>query len=190
MSGSVPPDDQAAERAAVRREFIPTPIEPLTRLAVDWQALRENRVVDGNDARPAASAYRMLRTQVLQRARTHKLSTIGVVSATNGEGKTITAINLALSLAAEPNQSVLLLDFDLRRPSVASTLRLPIDRGLEAWFAGTAKVEDLWCGVTGVDRLFLLPTPGTRARQLRGARARDYQQVAAGPQGSVTPGES
>jgi protein-tyrosine kinase len=151
-------DPAAAERSAVRREFALAPIEPATRLAIDWTALRDNRIVDRDDSRPAAHAYRMLRTQILQRARAHGITTIGVVSAVNGEGKTLTAINLALSLAADPNQSVLLIDMDLRRPSIAKTLRLPVDRGLEAWFAGTATVEDLWHGVDGVDRLFLLPT--------------------------------
>jgi protein-tyrosine kinase len=151
-------DTAAVERSAVRREFTALPIEPATRLAVDWKALRGGRIIDRDDARPAANAYRMLRTQVLQRARAHGISTIGMVSAINGEGKTLTAINLALSLAAEPNQSVLLIDLDLRRPSIAKTLRLPVDRGLESWFAGTATVEELWHGVAGVERLFLLPT--------------------------------
>jgi protein-tyrosine kinase len=146
------------ERTAVRREFVPPPMEPARRVAVDWAALRENRIVDWADRRPAAQAYRMLRTQVLQRARVHRLSAIGVISAANGEGKTLTAINLALGLAAEPNQSVLLLDLDLRRPRIARTLNLPLDQGLEAWFAGTAKLEDLWCGLEGAERLFVLPT--------------------------------
>lgn len=160
MHRPVPPaeDLSSVERTAVRREFAGSALEPARRLPVDWVALRENRVVDGADRRPAAQAYRMLRTQVLQRARTHRLSTIGVISAANGEGKTITAINLALGLAAEPNQSVLLMDLDLRRPSVAHTLALPLEQGLEAWFAGSAKLEDLWCGLEGAERLFLLPT--------------------------------
>jgi protein-tyrosine kinase len=147
-----------AERSAVRREFSPPPMEPVRRLAVDWTALRENRVVDWADRRPAAQAYRMLRTQVLQRAHSHHLSTIGVISAANGEGKTLTAINLALGLAAEPNQSVLLMDLDLKRPSIARTLGLALDQGLEGWFAGIAKLDDLWCGLEGAERLFLLPT--------------------------------
>jgi protein-tyrosine kinase len=151
-------DPALAERSAVRREFTPAPMEPATRLAVDWTALRDSRIIDRDDAGPASQAYRMLRTQVLQRARAHGISTIGIVSAVNGEGKTLTAINLSLSLAAEPNQSVLLIDLDLRRPCVAKTLRLPVERGLESWFAGTATVEDLWHGVAGLDRLFLLPT--------------------------------
>jgi len=151
-------DTAVAERAAVRREFTAAPIEPHQRLSVDWAALRERRIVDWADKRPAAQAYRMLRTQVLQRARAHHLSTVGVISAANGEGKTLTAINLALGVAAEPNQSVLLMDLDLKRPSIARTLGLQLDQGLEAWFAGSAKLENLWCGLEGAERLFLMPT--------------------------------
>ena len=157
-SASVEVEVVAAERAAVQREFTPVPIEPCKRLPVEWDELRERRVVPWDDNRSAVHAYRMLRTQVLQRARAHNLATIGVISSAHGEGKTLTAINLALSLAAEPNQSVLLVDLDLRRPSVARVLGLPVDCGLDAWFAGTAKIEDLWYGIEGVDRLFVLPT--------------------------------
>jgi protein-tyrosine kinase len=100
----------------------------------------------------------MLRTQVLQRARANGLHTIGIASATNGEGKTLTAVNLALSLAAEPNQRVLLIDLDLRRPSVASVLGLAVERGLESWFGGDQPLKRVCYGIEGVERLFVLPT--------------------------------
>jgi Mrp family chromosome partitioning ATPase len=80
------------------------------------------------------------------------------VSATNGEGKTLTAINLALSLAAEPNQAVMLLDLDLRRPAVARTLGLNIERGLESWFGGDEPTKNVCYGLEGVERFFVLPT--------------------------------
>ena len=110
------------------------------------------------DTQAAGHAYRMLRTQVLQRARGHGLSTLGVVSAVNGEGKTLTAVNLALSLAAEPNQSVLLLDLDLRRPAVARTLGLAAQRGLESWFGGDEPTRNVCYGIEGVERFYVLPT--------------------------------
>src|SRR6201986_4841402 len=126
--------DPRVERMALNREFSLGTVESVARLNVDWSACKEKRVVPTMDIRQAGHAYRMLRTQVLQRARTHGLTTLGVVSAINGEGKPLTAVNLALSLAAEPNQSVVLVDFDLRRPSIARTLGLSVDQGLEAWF--------------------------------------------------------
>jgi len=151
-------EDPRAERAAISREFSLPAVEFNARVALDWSTLRERRIVSAADVHPAGHAYRMLRTQVLQRARAHGLSTLGVVSAVNGEGKTLTAINLALSLAAEPNQTVLLIDLDLRRPAVASTLGLSVARGLETWFVGEDPTRTVCYAVEGVPRLLVLPT--------------------------------
>jgi protein-tyrosine kinase len=151
-------DDPRPERAALNREFALGTVESVARLPVDWAELRQRRVMPSNDPHPAGQAYRMLRTQVLQRARSHGLGTLGVVSAVNGEGKTLTAINLALSLAAEPNQSVLLLDLDLRRPAVARTLGLNAARGLETWFGSDEPARTVCYGIEGIERFHVLPT--------------------------------
>lgn len=151
-------EDPRAERVALSREFSLGTVESVARLSVDWTALKEQRVISTTDLQPAGHAYRMLRTQVLQRARLHGLTAIGVVSAVNGEGKTLTAINMALSLAAEPNQTVLLLDLDLRRPAVARTLGLAAERGLETWFGGDEPIKNVCYSIEGVDRFYVLPT--------------------------------
>lgn len=151
-------DDPRPERVALNREFAVGAVESVARLPVDWAALKENRIVANDNSHQAGHAYRMLRTQVLQRARTHGLTTLGVVSAINGEGKTLTAINLALSLAAEPNQNVLLLDLDLRRPSIASVMGLRAERGLESWFGGDEPTRNVCYGIEGVERFNVLPT--------------------------------
>jgi protein-tyrosine kinase len=156
--GSPPPEDSRAERTTLYREFGVAPVEFAARLPLDWQALRERRVISSGDPQPAGHAYRMLRTQVLQRARANALSTVGVVSAINGEGKTLTAINLALSLAAEPNQTVMLVDLDLRRPAIAQTLGLAADFGLETWFGSDDPTRKVCYALEGVERLYVLPT--------------------------------
>jgi Mrp family chromosome partitioning ATPase len=161
---SGPPEDSRVERTTLYREFAVAPVEYAARLALDWDVLRERRVISSDDLQPASHAYRMLRTQVLQRARANGLSTVGVVSAINGEGKTLTAINLALSLAAEPNQTVMLVDLDLRRPAIAQTLGLAADFGLESWFGGDDPTKNVCYAVEGVERLYVLPTLAPVAR--------------------------
>jgi Mrp family chromosome partitioning ATPase len=151
-------EDPRAERVALSREFSLAAVESIARLPVDWAALKERRVISSGDSRPAGHAYRMLRTQILQRARANGLNTLGVVSAVNSEGKTLTAINLALSLAAEPNQTVMLVDLDLRHPAVASTLGLGATRGLETWFGGDEPTKNVCYGIEGTERLYVLPT--------------------------------
>ena len=151
-------EDPRPERVALNREFGLGTIESVARLPLDWAGLKEKRVISANDAHSAGHAYRMLRTQVLQRARSHGLNALGVVSAVNGEGKTLTAVNLALSLAAEPNQTVVLVDLDLRRPAVARTLGLAATRGLESWFGADEPTKNVCYGLEGVERLHVLPT--------------------------------
>lgn len=119
--------------------------------------LREQRVVLPQEKSPAAQTYRLLRTQVLQRARAEDLRLIGIVGTMPGEGKTLTAVNLALAMAAEPNQTVLLVDLDLRRPSVATVLGIPPRKGVEAYLHGSADLAELFCRLYGVNRLAILP---------------------------------
>lgn len=131
---------------------------PARVVPVDRKALRERRVILPGTTDPAAHAYRMLRTQLLRQARTHKLRVIGIASAADGEGKTVTAANLALCVAAEPNQTALLVDFDLRRPGVAELLGLGVESGLESWFDCSAPLGSLFVKLEGVERFRVLPT--------------------------------
>lgn len=143
---------------------------------IDKELLRERRVVLSDDTGPAAHAYRMLRTRLLRQARVQKLRMIGVVSAADGEGKTLTAINLALSIAAEPNQTALLVDLDLRKPSIAQLLALGVEQGLESWFEFRTPLAELFVRLEGIDRLRVLPTVQAVAGSsevLAGARAQE-----------------
>lgn len=152
----------------------------------DTAAARERRVVLSGDAAPAAHAYRMLRTQVLQQARAQHLRTIGVVSAASGEGKTLTIVNLALSIAAEPNQTVLIADLDLSQPNIAALLGIAPPHGLDEWLSGTvSELQEIFVRLEGFERLRVLPTlqavrgssevlAGPRGRDLLRALRRDY----------------
>jgi Mrp family chromosome partitioning ATPase len=127
-------------------------------VSLDRAALSKKPVVLPEETSVAASGYRMLRAQLLRQRRDHAVRAIGIVSAVDGEGKTLTAVNLALSLAADPNQTVLLVDLDLRRPSIARVLELAVPRGLEAWFAGNATDDEVCYAVEGMERLIIVPT--------------------------------
>jgi capsular exopolysaccharide synthesis family protein len=80
-----------------------------------------------------AEQFRQLRRQIEDLAASRGFRVIAVTSAIASDGKTLTAVNLAGALAAAPGSRTLLVDADLRRPSVARTLRLDDDcRGLLA----------------------------------------------------------
>jgi protein-tyrosine kinase len=147
----------------VLREVLESPVDgdavrPRPRVSIDRSSFNDTPIVMPDDTGPAAHAYRMLRTHLLQRVRQHRVRAIGIVSAADHEGKTLTAVNLALSLAVEPNQSILLVDLDLHRPSIASTLKVRVDYGLESWFAGRiSNVDEITYSVEGLERLSILP---------------------------------
>jgi exopolysaccharide transport family protein len=83
-----------------------------------------------------AEAFRALRTSLLLSSPGAPPQVILVTSAMMQEGKTFTALNLAVVLA-QTGQSVLLVDSDMRRPAVNKYLGIPMNRGLSACLAGT-----------------------------------------------------
>jgi protein-tyrosine kinase len=174
------------ERAMLRSAAQAADVAVLPKLAIDRAKLRSRKVVFPEDASAAARAYRMLRAQVLHRARASGLGAIGIVSSASGEGKTLTAVNLALSLAADPNHSVTLIDLDLRRPSVAATLGVNPPLGLDGWLIGEHPVASVLYGLEGVDRLSLIPTvaPMVAASEaLAGGKTRDLIEAARSAEG-------
>jgi len=79
---------------------------------------------------PEMDCYKILRTQILQRTRSKGQNTIMITSILPGEGKTLTAINLALTFAKTQNHTALLVDSDLRRQQIDKYLGLKNDIGL------------------------------------------------------------
>jgi succinoglycan biosynthesis transport protein ExoP len=90
---------------------------------------------------PIAEAYRALRTSVLLSLPDGAHRTLLITSANAGEGKTCTAINLAMSLG-QRGESVLLLECDLRRPSIARVLGIDGRKGLSTVLTDRHTVEE------------------------------------------------
>lgn len=118
--------------------------------------LRNNRVIAGFNFDQRAEPYRQLRTQVLQKLRANNWKTLAITSPNGNAGKTLTAINLAISLSKEVNQTVMLVDLDLRDPSVLSTLEIEVDYGLVDHLKGDVSVGDILVN-PGLERLVILP---------------------------------
>ncbi len=97
----------------------PLDFSKLPQISLYGPTLFDNRVLsEENSGQVAESAYRMLRTRVMRIMRNSGWSTLGIVAAGPAEGKTLTAVNLAISIAAEVGQQAVLVDLDLRRPTV------------------------------------------------------------------------
>lgn len=111
-------------------------------LALDPAHLESKRIVAHNVLDHRSKPYDMLRTQVLRIMKAENWQLIGVTSPTPGCGKTLTAINLALSMARQPEESALLVDMDLQRPRVAATLGLERQSGLLSVLDGRTAMPD------------------------------------------------
>jgi len=90
---------------------------------------------------PAAEQYRTLRARISQNEETHPMRVIQVTSPGKGDGKTVTALNLALTMAQEFQRRVLILDADLRAPNINTLLGLPPGPGLVDVLTGAAALE-------------------------------------------------
>ena len=111
---------------------------------------------------PAAEHYRSLRSRIAQLEREQSVRMIQITSPGKGDGKTLTALNLALTMAQEFQRRVLLIDADLRHPRVHELLGLEPGPGLVDVLTGAATLQDA-----------LIELPAYHLSVLRAGRAYD-----------------
>jgi len=124
---------------------------------IDVEAMAQHRILPGLQDKKAESTYKMLRTRVLKRMRANHWNSLLVTGAGPGEGKTVTASNLAISIAKDVNQSAILVDMDLQRPSLAEYFGMTINAGLGEFLRGQAEIEDIVYAPEGLERLTIIP---------------------------------
>ena len=99
-------------------------------------------IVEKKPKSVAAEAYRSLRTNIQYSSFDNKYQTLVVTSANPGEGKTTVAGNLALALA-QGESKVLLVDCDMRRPSIHKTFKISNTYGISDLLVGNKKMESV-----------------------------------------------
>jgi len=129
-------------------------------VSLDPEVMEQNRCVAMFHSREEVEAYRVLRTQILNRTRETGGNLIMITSALPGEGKTLTAINLALTFAREYQQTALLVDCDLRKQSIHEVLGYESDKGLIDHLIGECPVSDLFVW-PGIEKLTIISGGGT-----------------------------
>lgn len=101
--------------------------------------------------------YNKLRALTLQLTNNERRkNTLLVTSAVSGEGKTLTAVNLALSIARTTDHTVMLVDADLRRPSIHKLLNIETDIGFAQCLRDSLPIEKALVK-TGLGKLVVLP---------------------------------
>ena len=153
------------------------PEEPVVvsrRVDLDLAMLEATGIVTPNAPRThIADEYRVIKRPLISNAMGRGAAALAhgnlimVTSAMAGEGKSFTSVNLAMSIAAEMDHTVMLVDADVARPSVLRMLGLPAAPGLLDLLEGKAQMSDVLMK-TNIDKLTILPsgTPHARATEL------------------------
>jgi len=128
--------------------------------AVDPAGVDSHIVCIAEPRSSATEQYKKLRATILKATRNDNRNTLLVVSADAGEGKTITAINTAVALANGMDHTVLLVDADLRKPSIHRYLGLKPQAGLSDYLQGKVDIPDVLIN-TGIGKLVFLPAGNT-----------------------------
>jgi len=123
---------------------------------------------------PVSESFRMLRTALLLSSTGVPPQMILVTSAASGEGKTVTALNLASTLA-DTGRRVLLIDVDMRHPGCHAVLGSAQSPGLSNYLAGEVALEDAIQEIASPNLAFLAagPTPANPAELIGCDRMRD-----------------
>ena len=106
-------------------------------------------------AHPYWESYRSLRTSLLLSSPDRQPQTILVTSSLSKEGKSMTAVNFGITLA-QTGARTLILDLDMRRPSLANTFHLPRTAGISRYLSGQSELHTEILQ-TGIPNLFVLP---------------------------------
>jgi Mrp family chromosome partitioning ATPase len=119
------------------------PLPETPTLHANRKNLETNRIIAHRIDHPNVPSFDMLRTKVLQEMDQNDWRILVITSPTMACGKTVTATNLALSIARQPERHAVLVDLDLRKPMVAANLGVSLQWGLSDYAEGRANLEDL-----------------------------------------------
>jgi len=166
---------KALEKATAERESIRDWVQPTSgafdqrkaptdnlvgkMLDVDRDLLSKNHILSGPGYEDAtiADKYRLLRTRIMQLMKPRDWTTLGITSAGPQAGKTLTAINLAITIARSSDQQVVLIDADLRKPSISEDLGLEAKFGLIDYLSSEVSLSEVLVSLNSIPKLTILP---------------------------------
>lgn len=118
--------------------------------------LARNLVIGAGAPSEVYSAYNLLRTQIIRRLRENGWDTVAITSPSRASGNTLTAINLAISIARDFSHTVLLVELDLVNPSFHQVLGFEQRLGIVDHLLHNVPIPDILLN-TAIDRLVMIP---------------------------------
>lgn len=141
---TVKPQSNDGARPVAER-FAPKPpsdAQSFMEVHCDFDRFGDHCIIS-NEQDPVLTAYRVLRTRVLQKMESEGWKTLAVVSPGPSAGKTVTAINLAIAIGSKANSRPTLVDLDFYRPSVARYLGIKEFPSVVDYFEGKRTVNEV-----------------------------------------------
>jgi non-specific protein-tyrosine kinase len=145
----------SVERRVNNNGWQPPVYSDSAKIELDYECLLDNRCICISPDAPELDSYKVLRTKIQQLTKEKGWNTVMITSADAGEGKTFTAINLALTFARAYNQTVMLVDCDFRRQSIQKMMGFESDAGLIDYLVDGRPLNEfiIW---PGIDKLTLI----------------------------------
>ena len=140
---------------------VSTPLPDFVRWNVEAERVEPRLVAITHPHSTYCEEYRSLRTHVLHKSQKQKMQSIVVASVNPSEGKSITALNFSWLLAQTDGVKALIIDSDLRMPSLADYLGIETDKGLSDILTGKGNLMD---SIIKLDPVGLHLLPGGEAR--------------------------
>src|SRR5258708_9423550 len=158
---------EADEDPVVVQDRVDSPSQPESRNTREMRQLpiqvsREAAVIPWDISGRGGEQYRIIRTRIVQHANRPKI--IMVSSPGSGDGKTVSAMNIAGVLSMRDNANVLLIDADFRRAGVSSALGLPPGPGLSDTLQQSCKLQEAIIRVWPFPNLYVLPAGSSETR--------------------------
>lgn len=145
------------------------------KFAPNHDVMRARRIVAMQRHDPLSGIFQMLRTKILKQLRENNWNSFAVTAPAQGAGKSMVAVNLAISMALEVNQTVLLVDMDLKYPKVNWYFDVEVENGLLDYLNLDVPLADVLLN-PGLERLIILPGRGQvlgSSELLSGPKMRD-----------------
>lgn len=149
-------DTIAKHASSEKRKEIKVTYSQTRQMQLKNNILDNNRVVVALKDEKIVAAYKVLRTRLLQKLKANRWNSFGVTSARSGAGSTLSAVNIAVTLAQELTHSVLLVDFNLKNPGICKTLGFLPEFGLENYLFDDVPLDQILVN-PNLDRLVVLP---------------------------------
>jgi len=119
--------------------------------------MEESRISAALEHNGYTDAFNILAIQVIQRMEEHRWTTLAITSPVGGEGKTTSAINLAISIAKEVEYSVILVDANLRSPKIHEYFGIQPKYGLCDYLNSDIELSDVLYRPDNIEHFIILP---------------------------------